>query len=170
MGKRVATEEFIHNHYLEIVKERDSFGVNAAVRKFKISSAAVYSALIIVNRYAECPPSYLKRRGYCAEAGEKKVGFFIPQNLTWEQVIQTVPDKTTLAFLLVDGFTDRIGKLDTALKQSEEKAKKWETKYNLLLEDRKRLMIEYNNYVSQQRTGGKFTLDQTQHILIPKER
>jgi len=96
--------------------------------------------------------------------------------ITWEDIVRTAPDRLELASLLLDGFikvlADQRQRIDELLKELDTANKTVATlseQVAAITEDRKKVMQELNEVLVKTRSGGHFTLDQTQHILVPKQ-
>jgi len=96
--------------------------------------------------------------------------------LTWEDILQAMPDRIELALLVLDGITNviaderqRSSELLKELDTASETIAKLSGQVKDITEDRKRLMQQYNELIIKTRSGGHFTLDQTKHILIPTQ-
>lgn len=94
---------------------------------------------------------------------------------SWEDIIKAIPDRSELASLILDGFLKVIGerneennKLYEQINTANKTISSLSEQLKNITEDRQRLMQEYNNFLIKHKTGGHFTLDQAQHILIPK--
>jgi len=96
--------------------------------------------------------------------------------LTWEDIVRTVPDRLELASLVLDGITKVIAderernaellkELDTASKTITNLSEQ----VTAITEDRKNIMQQLNELLAKKRSGGHFTVDQTRQILVPKQ-
>jgi len=96
--------------------------------------------------------------------------------VTWEDIVQTAPDRLELASLLLDGFikvlADQRQRIDELLRELDTANKTIATlseQVAAITEDRKKVTQELNEVLVKTRSGGLYTLDQAQHILIPKQ-
>lgn len=97
--------------------------------------------------------------------------------LTWEDILQAVPDRIELALLVLDGFTkviaderQRNSELLKELDTASETITNLSEQVEAITEDRKRLMQQHNELISKTRSGDHFTLDETKQILVPRQR
>ena len=164
MSHKLETEKLVKSFYLDIVKEAETSNKITAAKKFKVSVGAIDSAYYLAGMPDKCSKSYLERKRGSKKTKAQEI---IPRSITWEQIIKAIPYKAALAFLLIDGFTGRIKSLSQENQELKNSISEWEQKYNLLLEDRKNVMTQYNEHLAKEKCGGHFTLDETQHILIP---
>lgn len=95
----------------------------------------------------------------------------VPEQITWEAIIKAVPDTRILGALVIDGFTAKIQELNEeilVLKREADRVKPLEERLANITEDRKKVFQAYNEILIKVKTGGHFTIDDIQHILIPK--
>ena len=106
---------------------------------------------------------------------------------TFDQILQAVPDSTTLGTLLLEGFvrrieslTARVNELDSleeAFKNESSRTKTLDAELNAALEANKRLSGEvatlrekYNSRLLKTKGLTSITIDQVRHVFTPKGR
>jgi len=92
--------------------------------------------------------------------------------VTWRDVVKAVPDRTTLANLVLDGFLqvfNEKNKLEDKVKELAVKNEEQSKNIELLTKERINLMQQLNHYIAKEK-GVVFTIDQAKNILVPKEK
>lgn len=93
--------------------------------------------------------------------------------ITWEQVVQAIPDRLELASLVLDGLlrkiigqADTIGNLEKQHSEDGEKIKTLSEQLETITEDRKNVMAQLNSYIVKEKSrGGHFSLDNLKTLV-----
>jgi len=118
-------------------------------------------------------PTFMRISGVKMKKRKREEELIKPM-LTFEDIISTAPNTAVLGQLMLDGITALINDLreelsganDTITKLQDEK-EEWKRKFENMSEDRERIMREYNEKILK---GKVFTIDQTKHTLVPKDK
>ena len=127
------------------------------------------------------------RRGYGVKAIEtleeesiptgKKVGPAVfakvpmPEQIriAWDDIIRAVPDYQELCLMTTEGFVFTIERLKKVLAEVERQRDEWKEKCEGMVEDRIKLMRDYNTLISQMKSRGHLTVEQLNVLLQPLE-
>lgn len=149
--------KWFEEHKNEIVDYYEEYGKRETMKHFHIGvpSLARLLGLKIRKRVSK-------------EKKEEKVV------ITFEDIVSAAPNTAMLGQLMLDGITTLINELREELSGAKStitqlQGDKEELKGQLknMTENRERIMREYNEKILK---GKVFTIDQTKHLLVPKEK
>jgi len=92
--------------------------------------------------------------------------------LTWEQIIEAVPERLELASLVFDGMLKAVNErneLQARIVGLNNQMEELAERLKVMTEDRARILKELNHYISKDK-GSTFTLDESKRIPIPRAK
>lgn len=156
----IERKKWLWQHKDEIVEYYKVYGESETRKHFHVGYIALTK--LVEGTYI---PARRKKK---VEVKEKKVEF------TFGDIISAAPNTAVLGQLMLDGITALINELREELSEAKGTITKLQGEKEELgrqlknmTEDRERLMRDYNERILK---GKVFEIDQTKHILVPKEK